>query len=114
MSYWGVAPGQEADYLNAGDDRVPRPLNDEWCETREATCADGTPGIFMDKLAQITTFVRVVERGGFSAAARDLQVAPSVVTTHIQALEQRLGVRLLNRSSPPKSARPTMSDAWTC
>lgn len=53
----------------------------------------------MDKLAQITTFVRVVELGGFSAAARDLQVAPSVVTTQVQALEQRLGVRLLNRNT---------------
>jgi DNA-binding transcriptional LysR family regulator len=59
----------------------------------------------MDKLAQITTFVRVVELGGFSAAARDLQVAPSVVTTQIQALEQRLGVRLLNRNT--RSVKPT-------
>jgi DNA-binding transcriptional LysR family regulator len=59
----------------------------------------------MDKLAQITTFVRVVELRGFSAAARDLQVAPSVVTTQIQALEQRLGVRLLNRNT--RSVKPT-------
>jgi DNA-binding transcriptional LysR family regulator len=59
----------------------------------------------MDKLAQITTFVRVVELGGFSAAARDLQVAPSVVTTQIQALEQQLGVRLLNRNT--RSVKPT-------
>jgi DNA-binding transcriptional LysR family regulator len=59
----------------------------------------------MDKLGQITTFVRVVELGGFSAAARDLQVAPSVVTTQIQALEQRLGVRLLNRNT--RSVKPT-------
>ena len=59
----------------------------------------------MDKLAQITTFVRVVELRGFSAAARDLQVAPSVVTTQVQALEQRLGVRLLNRNT--RSVRPT-------
>jgi DNA-binding transcriptional LysR family regulator len=53
----------------------------------------------MDKLDQIMTFVRVVELGGFSAAARDLEVAPSVVTTQIQALEQRLGARLLNRNT---------------
>ena len=59
----------------------------------------------MDKLAQITTFVRVVELGGFSAAARDLEVAPSVVTTHIKALEERLGVRLLNRNT--RSVKPT-------
>jgi len=59
----------------------------------------------MDKLDQIMTFVRVVERRGFSAAARDLEVAPSVVTTQIQALEQRLGVRLLNRNT--RSVKPT-------
>src|SRR5262249_20415133 len=59
----------------------------------------------MDRLNQITTFVRVVELGGFAAAARDLQLAPSVVTTQIQALEQRLGVRLLNRNT--RSVKPT-------
>ena len=48
----------------------------------------------MDRVDQITTFVRVVELGGFAAAARDLGAAPSAVTTHIQALEQRLGARL--------------------
>ena len=59
----------------------------------------------MDRLTQITTFVRVVELRGFAAAARDLKLAPSVVTTQIQALEQRLGVRLLNRNT--RSVRPT-------
>src|SRR5262245_34677863 len=64
------------------------------------------PGGFrMDRLSQITTFVRVVELGGFAAAARDLKLAPSVVTTQIQALEQRLGVRLLNRNT--RSVKPT-------
>jgi DNA-binding transcriptional LysR family regulator len=59
----------------------------------------------MDKLDQITTFVRVVDLGGFAAAARDLQLAPSVVTTQIQALEQRLAIRLLNRNT--RSVKPT-------
>jgi DNA-binding transcriptional LysR family regulator len=53
----------------------------------------------MDQLSQMSTFVKVVERGGFSAAARDLGVAPSVVTSHIQALQKRLGARLLNRNT---------------
>jgi DNA-binding transcriptional LysR family regulator len=53
----------------------------------------------MDQLNQMSTFVKVVERGGFSAAARDLNVAPSVVTSHVQALEKRLGARLLNRNT---------------
>ena len=59
----------------------------------------------MDRFDQITTFVRVVELGGFAAAARDLGVAPSLVTTHIQALEQRLGARLLNRNT--RHVKPT-------
>jgi DNA-binding transcriptional LysR family regulator len=53
----------------------------------------------VDQLNQITTFVKVVERGGFAAAARALGIAPSMVTAHIQALEKRLGARLLNRNT---------------
>ncbi|HLN08921.1 MAG TPA: LysR family transcriptional regulator [Xanthobacteraceae bacterium] len=53
----------------------------------------------MDRLTSMTTFVKVVEHGGFSAAARALDMSPSMVTTHVQALEERLGVRLLNRST---------------
>jgi DNA-binding transcriptional LysR family regulator len=53
----------------------------------------------MDQLSQIATFVKVVEAGGFSAAARELGVAPSVVTAHVQSLEKRLGARLLNRNT---------------
>src|SRR5690348_3332693 len=63
------------------------------------------PRFAMDRLNQITTFVRVVELRGFAAAARDLKLAPSVVTTQIQSLEQRLGVRLLNRNT--RSVKPT-------
>jgi DNA-binding transcriptional LysR family regulator len=47
----------------------------------------------------MTTFVKVVDVGGFSAAARALNLSPSMVTNHIQSLEERLGVRLLNRST---------------
>jgi DNA-binding transcriptional LysR family regulator len=53
----------------------------------------------MDSITQISTFVKVVECGGFSAAARELHLAPSIVTHHVQALETRLGARLLNRST---------------
>src|SRR5215510_15420619 len=59
----------------------------------------------MDRVDQITTFVRVVELGSFAAAARDLRAAPSAITTHIQALEQRLGARLLNRNT--RHVKPT-------
>jgi DNA-binding transcriptional LysR family regulator len=53
----------------------------------------------MDRMTSMATFVKVVESGGFSAAARTLGMSPSMVTAHVQALEERLGIRLLNRST---------------
>jgi DNA-binding transcriptional LysR family regulator len=53
----------------------------------------------MDHMTSISTFVKIAEAGGFAAAARKLGVSPSTVTTQIQDLEDRLGVRLLNRST---------------
>jgi DNA-binding transcriptional LysR family regulator len=53
----------------------------------------------MDRMTSIATFVKIAEAGGFAAAARKLGVSPSTVTTQIQDLEDRLGVRLLNRST---------------
>jgi DNA-binding transcriptional LysR family regulator len=53
----------------------------------------------MDRMTSMATFVKVVETGGFSTAARALDMSPSMVTTHVQSIEERLGVRLLNRST---------------
>ena len=53
----------------------------------------------MDRMTSMATFVKVVESGGFSAAAGTLSMSPSMVTAHVQAIEERLGVRLLNRST---------------
>ncbi len=44
-------------------------------------------------------FARVVELGGFSAAARAFRMSPSAVSKLIARLESRLGVRLINRST---------------
>src|SRR5258706_8548879 len=44
-------------------------------------------------------FVQVVDRGGFTAAARTLRVPKSTLSHRIQQLETNLGVRLLNRTS---------------
>ena len=44
-------------------------------------------------------FVQVVERGGFTAAGRALQVPKSTLSHRIQELESNLGVRLLHRTS---------------
>lgn len=53
----------------------------------------------MDRFTGLTAFVRVVENGGFSAAARRLDMSTTMVSNHVQALEDRLGVRLLNRTT---------------
>ena len=53
----------------------------------------------MDRLTSLTTFVRVVDAGGFSAAAQRLNMSTTMVSNHVQALENRLGVRLLNRTT---------------
>ena len=47
----------------------------------------------------MTAFVRAVETGGFSAAARDLGLTPSALSKLVGRLEDRLGVRLLHRTT---------------
>lgn len=53
----------------------------------------------MDRTTSMATFVRVVDSGGFASAERALGMSPSTVAEHIHALEERLGVRSLNRST---------------
>ena len=53
----------------------------------------------MDRLTSLTAFVRVVDNGGFSAAGRKLNMSTTMVSNHVQALEERLGARLLQRTT---------------
>lgn len=53
----------------------------------------------MDRLASINAFVQVADTGGFSAAARRLNVSKTTVSDQVRALENALGVRLLNRTT---------------
>ncbi|MFM0322027.1 LysR family transcriptional regulator [Caballeronia glebae] len=53
----------------------------------------------MDRVQAMTTFVTVVETGGFASAARKLDVSPSVVSRVVTELEEHLGVRLLTRTT---------------
>ena len=53
----------------------------------------------MDRLREMELFVRVVETGSFSAAARDLRLGQPAISKTIAALEERLRVRLLVRST---------------
>lgn len=53
----------------------------------------------MDSLSAMRLLVRVVERRSFSAAAKEMGIPRSTATTAIKELEQRLGVRLLERTT---------------
>ena len=53
----------------------------------------------MDRLAAMQIFVRVVERGSFSAVAREIQATQSAISKQIAALERALGARLLSRTT---------------
>ncbi|MDP6571960.1 MAG: LysR family transcriptional regulator [Rhodospirillales bacterium] len=53
----------------------------------------------MDNLADMAVFVKVVEAHGFSAAARRLRLSKSAVSKRVSRLEERLGARLLNRTT---------------
>ncbi len=59
----------------------------------------------MHAVDDMTVFTRVVDRQGFSAAGRELRMSTAVVSSRIANLEQRLGVRLLNRTT--RNAKPT-------
>lgn len=61
----------------------------------------------MDRLTSLAVFGRVVECGGFSAAARRLNMSVTMVGNHVQSLEDRLGVRLLNRTTRKVSLTET-------
>ena len=53
----------------------------------------------IDGLADMAVFARVVEQETFSAAAADLGLSKSAVSKRVSRLEDRLGVRLLNRTT---------------
>ena len=61
----------------------------------------------MDRLTSLEVFGRVVETGGFSAAARKLNMSTTMVANHIKALEESLGVLLLHRTTRKVSLTET-------
>src|SRR5579863_5859511 len=54
---------------------------------------------YMDRLLAMATFVRVVDTGSFSAAARHLRIGQPAVSKTVAQLEERLGVKLLARTT---------------
>jgi DNA-binding transcriptional LysR family regulator len=63
--------------------------------------------VAMDRFESLRVFVKVVEHGGFAAAARDLQLSRSAVSKAVIDLETELGAQLLVRTT--RSASPTES-----
>jgi DNA-binding transcriptional LysR family regulator len=53
----------------------------------------------MDRLSSLRAFQKVVDEGGFAAAARAMDVSPAVVTRLVADLEEHLGTRLLHRTT---------------
>lgn len=53
----------------------------------------------MESLANLESFVRSAQGGGFSAAARQLGLTPSAVSRNVAMLERNLGIRLFHRST---------------
>ena len=53
----------------------------------------------MDSTVEMRAFARVIERASFSAAAADLGLTPSAISKLVSRLENRLGVRLLHRTT---------------
>ncbi|PBJ82677.1 LysR family transcriptional regulator [Lysobacteraceae bacterium NML93-0399] len=53
----------------------------------------------MDRIGDIALFLRVLDRGSISAAARSLDLSPALASQRIKRLEDALGVRLLHRTT---------------
>jgi molybdenum-dependent DNA-binding transcriptional regulator ModE len=66
----------------------------------------------VDRLRQLECFRRVIEHGSISAAARVLGVGQPAVSKQLRALEERLGVRLLERSTRGLEATPAGSGLY--
>ena len=60
----------------------------------------------MDQIQALRIFVRVVEAGTFTRAADSLNLPKATVTKHVQALEERLRVKLLNRTTRRVTVTP--------
>lgn len=53
----------------------------------------------MKEIDDMQVFVKIVEKGSFSAAGRDLRLSAALVSSRVARLESRLGVRLFNRTT---------------
>jgi DNA-binding transcriptional LysR family regulator len=57
----------------------------------------------MDRLTSLEVFVKAVDLGSFTAAGDAMQMSSQLIGKHVQSMERRLGVRLLNRTTRRQS-----------
>jgi DNA-binding transcriptional LysR family regulator len=60
----------------------------------------------MSRPDEMAAFVRILDKGGFAPAARDLGLTPSALSKLVGRMEARLGVRLLARTTRRLSPTP--------
>ena len=60
----------------------------------------------MNDVSDLTFFVRIMQCGSLAATAQELGVTPPAVSRRLAALERRLGIRLLNRTTRSLAATP--------
>ncbi|MCQ8242144.1 LysR family transcriptional regulator [Rhizosaccharibacter radicis] len=89
-AYLAVAMAQQMDLRPAPGNSRPIP---------SSFAAAAKPAAGADRARALALFITVVEQGSFSAAARALDVTPSTVARAVDRIEERLGVRLLLRST---------------
>ncbi|MCO5151561.1 MULTISPECIES: LysR family transcriptional regulator [unclassified Shinella] len=53
----------------------------------------------LDRLTGMQVFVRTAQQGSLSAAARQMKMSPAMATRHVDALEERLGIKLFHRTT---------------
>ncbi len=66
----------------------------------------------MDQLSAMRAFVRVAQAGSFSAAARDQSQSQATISKKVAALENKLGVKLITRSSRDQALTPAGIDYY--
>ena len=72
---------------------------DLWRQANGAIVSDPVGGDAMDRLLSLEVFAKVIAEGGFSAAARALDLSPTAVSRLISDLEDHLGTRLIQRTT---------------
>lgn len=76
------------------------------------TARPDVDALVLDRIGLMQTYLRIVEAGSLSAAARQLGTTQPTVSRRLQALERALGVRLIQRSTHGLTLTPDGEHCW--